>query len=130
MSAARARERELSESAAKLEFAAKGGDMDFIGANLDDLLMKLSAFVKPDFAGREENTEGIIEEDTDFLRAKLIAIKTSAQNFDGSAVNALLAELRGKRWNKETLKLLFAIEEKILFSDFDEAIELCEAQVE
>ncbi|GHV46832.1 hypothetical protein FACS1894204_09230 [Synergistales bacterium] len=122
-------EKELSELAAKLEFAAKGGDTDFIGANVDNFLAKLSVFVKPDSVGREEITEWIIEEDTDFLRAKLSALKAAARNFDSSDANAVLAELRGKRWNKETLKLLSAIEEKILFSDFDEAIELCEARL-
>ncbi|GHV34605.1 hypothetical protein FACS18949_10970 [Clostridia bacterium] len=116
-------EAELSKLAEALESAGKRGDEEFIKANVGAMIERLLPFAE----AQETPTVSAIEEDTAFLREKLAQIKLAADDFDGNAMLAIVAELKIKTWSEETRKTIAEIEDAAMFSDFEKAEELCAA---
>jgi hypothetical protein len=57
------------------------------------------------------------------LTETLLTIKAACGEYDDSAAEKALAELRKKTWSPKTNEFLNTIAEKLLHSDFDEIAE-------
>ncbi|GHU53872.1 hypothetical protein FACS1894132_07320 [Clostridia bacterium] len=111
--------KEISELAKELEFAGKRGDKTFIETNVSLLIEKLSELVDEETS---QNTDDVIE-DNSLLAEKLKLIKQSAVEYDDTAANAVITELRKSNWKNETFTFLDELESLLMFSEFDEASE-------
>jgi len=120
----------LSAVAMKLETAGREGKIDIIKAETAAFLDSLRAYADEltprDAAAGDDKTE----DDTGYLRDKLIVIKAACEDYDERAANQALSDLREKEWTKETKELLSRISEKLLHSDFDEVISLINNLIE
>jgi CheY-like chemotaxis protein len=114
----------LSAVAMRLEELGRTGDTEAILAETPAFLQALRAAVR-EIAPREEaaaETETAAE-DMDFLREKLLLVKTACEAYDADAAEEALAELSGTAWPSEAKDLLDAIGELLLHSDFEEIVE-------
>ena len=114
------KEMELSAIALKLEQLGRDNNIGEIAAEAPaflDLLRDCVNKLKP----QDEQVAGEgADEDAQYLTEKLLAIKAACQEYDESAVEVALKELRQKVWSQKTKNLLETISEKLLHSDFDE----------
>jgi len=111
---------DLSAIALKLEQLGRENNIEAIAAETPaflDLLRDCVNKLKP----QDEQVAGEgAAEDTPYLTEKLLAIKTACEEYDESAAEVALKELRQKVWSQKTKNLLETISEKLLHSDFDE----------
>ena len=120
--------KELSAVAQKLEASGRAGETDALIAKTPGFLETLREFIDqiaPQPEAPESGEAG--EEDTQRLKEMLLAIKEACGEYDESAADEALSELRKTTWSKETGDLLSAISEYLLHSDFDEAAEAVDA---
>ena len=115
-------ETELSAAALNLELSGREGDTAAITAETPAFLRSLRSLVaklKP-----EKKSEGgpVKEEDTEFLREKLLEIITSCMEYDESAADAVISVLKERPWSQATMEFLDTIAEFLLHSDFDEVV--------
>ena len=114
---------DLSAVALKLETAGREGKLDIITGETGAFLSSLRAYVEELTPKEEVAASEPGDEDKTFLREKLLAIQAACEEFDESAAEAALAELRNKAWTRRVSELLGAISEQLLHSDFDEIAE-------
>ena len=113
----------LSNIALRLENMGRDGNIDVITAETPPFLIALRAVIEeltPAEAADVEETA----EDKAFLREKLVEIKAACEAYDDSAADELLQALKNAAWSSATRKLLAAISEYVLCSEFDEAGEI------
>ena len=117
------RKMDLSAIALKLEAAGREGDFAMIEAETPAFLASLRGFVDS-IASTAENDAVAEAADADpaLLQSKLSEIKEACEQYDESAADALLSELREMSWSKATQALLSTISSHLLHSDFDEAV--------
>ena len=114
---------DLSAVALKLETAGRENKLEIITSETATFLKALRTFVDELAPQAEDNLDEPVEEDQELLRAKLQVIIAACEEFDESAAEAALAELRNSAWSRQVNELLSAISEQLLHSDFDEIIE-------
>jgi HPt (histidine-containing phosphotransfer) domain-containing protein len=117
-------EKELSSLACDLEEAARSGKTAEIVSRMPDFLGKLRRIaekVRP--AEDAEAPAAMREEDTRYLKDKLEELHEACIQYDKRAAKDLLAELKKKKWPPAERKLLSAITEQLLHSEFDKASE-------
>jgi len=115
---------DLSAVAMKLEESGREGDAHVIATEAPSFITALRAFVE-EIMPKEKKGEAIdaSEEDSAFLREKLLVVKTACEDYNESPADNALKELRGKKWSQATKDLLAALSEYLLHSDFDEIVE-------
>jgi len=114
-------EAELSAVALKLEKSGRNREIETISAEIPEFLNSLRVLVKK--LTPEEET-GNVDEDTAYLHEKLLAFSGACQIYDTNTAESILADLHEKTWSQQTNNLLNTLTEHLLFSDFDEIIEI------
>lgn len=110
---------ELSELAKHLEAAGKNGDREYINANTDIFLQKLSEIIDKIVPYIPRN-EKILQGDT---AKKLTRLKTALQQMDMGEIDSILAELPESTFVQK-------INESVLMFDYDEAIRAIREELE
>ena len=105
-----------------LEKAGRDGRLEIITSETSSFLHSLRAFVNDITPQKNEDACKKVDEDKPFLRDKLLVIKAACEEFDESAAEEVLAELRSASWTQQTEELLRTISEQLLHSDFDEIV--------
>ena len=123
---ANVKEMELSAVALKLEVAGREKRYELIATETPAFLVSLREFVGTLLPGREDEDSSASDENPALLREKLLAIKEACGEYDESSIEAALAELKELSWSLNTRRLLDAITEHLLHSDFDEIAEAIE----
>jgi len=118
-------EERLSKTALYLEDAGKHKHFDIIKTHTPDFLEDLKNIVEkikpPEEAGYGDHGADGVDEDEAYLREKLSVIKTACEEYDISAANDALHELKQKTWSSSTRKLLESLTELLLYGDFEKA---------
>jgi hypothetical protein len=120
---------EPSAVAFRLEQAGRDNNIETITAETPDFLESLKDVVNKLKPKEEPSAVRMVNEDTQYLTEKLLAIKAACQEYDESAVEKALTELRKKVWSQSTKDLLETISEKLLHSDFDEIADIISASL-
>jgi PAS domain S-box-containing protein len=109
----------LSSLALALENAGRQHDVEIIHDKTPEFLDKLEKIIdklKP----KEENTK---EKDSDadlaHLREQMSAIQNACSSYDKKLAKETLAELREKKWSRETKQVLDIMAENLLHSEFE-----------
>jgi len=123
---------ELSAVAQKLEGAGREQDLVWLKSETPMFLRRLREFVdtiapEPETGGGEDGNE---DEDPAFLRGKLLEIRSACEEYDESAADSALTELREMTWSQQTNKILGDISEHLLHSDFDEVVSIVDAALD
>jgi len=114
---------DLSAVALKLEMAGRDGMREIIASETAGFISSLQAFVN-ELTPPEEDTAGEdAEKNKPVLREKLLAIKAACEEYDETAADDALAELRKTAWPRRTKEFLDTVAEQLLHSDFDEIVE-------
>jgi CheY-like chemotaxis protein len=119
-------ENELAEFAFKLEKAGRERSLELVTAETPAFLDELRAVIKK-FAPTEEFNE---DEDKAFTREKLLDIKAACSEYDTRVAKAALNELKTKTHSSATQKIIDALAEHLLHSDFEEAAAVAEKAAE
>ena len=115
---------ELSRTAAALEDAGDGGDMEYIRTYAGGFCQKLSELNARVRAALETETGKTSGRERDVLDdGMLTKLKDALVREDIGEVNNILHELAGKFFDEETAHALSAIDDLVLVSDFEDAIE-------
>jgi HPt (histidine-containing phosphotransfer) domain-containing protein len=115
---------DLSAMAFKLETAGRNADLGTIISETSVFLKLLREIVEEIMAKYKTIADEEVDEDKQYLREKMLAIKAACEGFDENAADELLAELRKQTWSKETGEILSKIAEHLLHSDFIEITEI------
>ncbi|MCL2602899.1 MAG: ATP-binding protein [Defluviitaleaceae bacterium] len=118
-------EREASAAADILETAGKKRNMEIIKSETEPFLEKLESIIariKAELPAEEASAAA--DSDPQLLRDRLAQIAAACDEYDDTAIEAALSELRQMQWTKETNELLSVIAEHVLHSDFESAAEL------
>jgi CheY-like chemotaxis protein/HPt (histidine-containing phosphotransfer) domain-containing protein len=117
-------EAELSDNAARLEQAGRDQNIKFILSELPSFMELLYAVInrleKKDSGVKTEKEENI-EVDNEFLKEKLLQIRSACAEYNKKAAKDLLAELNEKKWPSPINEWFSAINGYLLHSDFEEA---------
>jgi signal transduction histidine kinase/CheY-like chemotaxis protein/HPt (histidine-containing phosphotransfer) domain-containing protein len=116
-------EDELSDHAARMEQAGREKNIKFILAELPSFMEKLYSLMsklESDIAAKEGS--GDEEVNHQFLKEKLLAIRSSCAIYNKKAAKKILAELKEKTLPASTAQMLSNISECLLHSEFDEII--------
>jgi len=111
---------DLSAVALKLEAAGREGKLDIVTFETPAFLSALRSYVE-EITPRKKEMDATGDEA--LLREQLLMIKTACEEYDESAADALLTELRKTAWAGDAEELLSTIAEQLLHSDFDEIAE-------
>ncbi|MDR2522859.1 MAG: response regulator [Synergistaceae bacterium] len=122
---------ELSRTAAALEDAGDGGDMEYIRTyagvfcqNLSELNARVRAALETE-TGKTPGGERDILDDGMLTKLKDALVKENI-----GEVNNILHDLAGKFFDEETTHALSAIDDLVLVSDFEDAIEALDDLIE
>jgi len=113
-------EKALSNTAYELEKAGKEGNRAVISADTQPFLDNLREIIL-----RIESNENAItldDEDTIYLRTKLLEFRHACTTYDKRFAKNVLSELHSKRWSHQTKEFLANLSELLLHSDFEEAV--------
>jgi PAS domain S-box-containing protein len=116
-------EPELSDVAAKLEFAGREQNLKSVLGELPSFLESLfDVIYKLEEKNEQEKTAGSDEEvDYALLKEKLLAIQEACAAYEKKSAKAALTELQQKAWPAAVREWLSTISGFLLHSDFDEA---------
>ncbi|MDR2590841.1 MAG: response regulator [Oscillospiraceae bacterium] len=115
--------KELSGIAGSLEQASRDNNLERIESETPSFLNDLRAFIDTLKPEEEEVIEVADLSDADMLslKEKLTAVKTACEEYDESAAEEILEELRQSQWPAHISDLLDETSKKLLHSDFIEA---------
>jgi HPt (histidine-containing phosphotransfer) domain-containing protein len=117
---ANAGEKALSAAALKLEQAGREKDTAVITKETHGFLNELRAVIRKFTPQNEGETGGETgDEETEYLREKLLAIKGACEAYNRKTAKAAITELRQKEWSRETTEILEKMAEHLLNGDFD-----------
>ena len=121
---------ELSDIASKLEKSANNGRIEIIITETPTFVSSLRALVC-ELAPKEEKT-CVVSTDIDkvYLHEKLLVIKLACEEFDISVADSAIKELKEKQWSQQTKELLNTIAECLLYSDFDDIVDVVNKYME
>jgi len=114
-------EKELSNTALRLEQAGREKDINVLLSETSEFLEKLNMVIK-EIKSKEEKNE--LAEDSEeaiiLLKEKLQIINNACAEMDKKVIKGVLSGLKEKTWSQKTNQLLSLIEEHLLHSEFDE----------
>jgi len=113
-------ERALSDAAYELEKAGKDGNRAVIISDTQPFLDSLREIILK--IESNENATTSDEEDTAYLRTKLLEFRHACTTYDKKFAKNILSELYSRRWSHQTKEFLATLSELLLHSDFEEAI--------
>ena len=114
-------EPELMSFADKLERAGKSGNIALISTETPTFFEKLRALVLKLTPQEEEGEEiELSDNETAYLREKLLIIKAACEVFDQKHARKALSELREKTWPPKIRQLLGKMAEQLINGDFDD----------
>jgi signal transduction histidine kinase/CheY-like chemotaxis protein/HPt (histidine-containing phosphotransfer) domain-containing protein len=113
---------DLSSSAERLEGFGRAGDYEAMTTETPIFLQKLRTIVK-NLTPEENVLADAASEDIPFLHKQLLLIREACEEYDGSAADAVLTQLRGMEWTPAVIEFLGQIAVNLLHSDFDEIIQ-------
>jgi len=113
---------ELSDLAARLEQAGRDKNIKYIMSELPSFLELLYGVIQ-----KLENDSTVVNADANdsspqFLKEKLLAIRSSCAIYNKRAAKNLLMEIKEKPWPPSTTQMLSNISEYLLHSEFDEIV--------
>jgi len=114
-------EKELSNTAFRLEQAGREKDINVLLSETDEFLEKLNIVIK-EIKSKEEKNE-VAEDSADaiiLLKEKLQIIKGACDEMDKKTIKNTLSGLKEKTWSQKSNELLSSIEEHLLHSEFEE----------
>jgi len=120
-------ENELSEKAAKLEQAGRSQNVDVILSALPEFLASLYKVIdklKPSEDDDIQENADADSADMDYLKEKLAIILNACESFDKKTAKDALSALKLKQWPKKIREQLSDITERLLHSEFDEAVSI------
>ena len=113
---------DLAGRAAVLEKAGRGGRLEVVLEDTPAFLSSLRALTEGLIAQLEKPKDESADEDTSFLSEKLLSIKAACEQYDETAAEEILTDLRRVPHTRPTADLLNEIEERLLHSEFDEIV--------
>jgi len=119
-------EKELSDTAGKLETASREGNRE---GDKEEMLSATPILINAlrsliiKFSPEESNSLGISDDNTSLLKEKLLIIKTSCEQLNKKDAKKALNELRQKTWTKDINAALDEITAHLLHSEFGKAAE-------
>ncbi|MCL2052625.1 MAG: ATP-binding protein [Lachnospiraceae bacterium] len=121
-----------SSKALALEEAGRRNEIEFMMLNAPGFIDDLENFTKElafNDGNETGNGQGVeINEDTAYLKEKLLIIKDACENYDDVAAYAALDEIELKAWNGGTKAKLDEIRDKIYFeTDFEQAADIADS---
>ncbi|MCL2076722.1 MAG: PAS domain S-box protein [Betaproteobacteria bacterium] len=119
---------ELSAFASKLEQAAHDWQIELITSETPAFLDSLRAIIE-ELAPQEKNIQ-TADENRSYLRDQLLVIKAACVKYDERTAHDAATQLRQESWSQATQKLLGAISEYLLHSDFDEVVDAVDKFIE
>jgi len=117
-------ERDLSKAAYELERAGSDGNRAVILADTQPFIDSLREIIQK--IESNEDTTSVDNEDTAYLRTKLLEFRYACNAYDKKLAKNILSELYSKRWSHQTKDFLATLSELLLHSDFEEAIKRME----
>lgn len=121
-------EMKLSKFALKLEEAGRAYEASVI-AKETPIFMKELRELMCKLAPSEEKENDVAEENSEYIREKLLEIKKACENYDIIVAKAELNELKQSARAGSTQKIIDAIAKHLLHSDFEEAAAIAEQAV-
>jgi CheY-like chemotaxis protein len=117
-------ETELSAAAGKLEDAGQNRNIDIMISETPAFLKTLRTVIEK-IKPKEDNLNvEDLNDDRAYLLEKLAALQKACAEYDKKAAKTALAELQQNTWSRPVGKLLDAIAEYLLHSEFTEAANL------
>jgi CheY-like chemotaxis protein/two-component sensor histidine kinase/HPt (histidine-containing phosphotransfer) domain-containing protein len=113
-------EKALSDAAYELEMAGNEGNRAVISADTELFLDSLREIIQRIESAKNANDSD--EEDTEYLRAKLLEFRHACTAYDKKFAKSVLADICSNRWSHQTKEFLDTLSEFLLHSDFEEAI--------
>jgi len=117
-------ERALSKAAHELEKAGLEGNREIISSDTPVFLDSLSEIIQK--IDSDDDTNIFDDEDTAYLRTKLLELRYACTAYDKKLAKNILSEIYSKRWSRQTKELLSTLSELLLHSDFEEVIKRME----
>ena len=109
---------ELSAIALKLESSGREGDIETVSSETPaflDALRKLTEELRP----KEKDGPAQGDADTQYLREKLLEVKSACEEYNKKVARDMVKELRDRAWPRPEKELLERIAENLLHSEFD-----------
>jgi len=116
---------ELSAVATRLEELGRAEKLKEIKAETPAFLTALRTFIEKltaDIITTDETAEAA-EDDTAYLREKLLAIKAACEDYDEVIPEEVLAEFKDRTWSAATKEFIEIITRHLLLSEFDEIVD-------
>ncbi|MDR0301893.1 MAG: response regulator [Treponema sp.] len=115
---------ELSDHAARLERAGRDNNIKYILSELPSFMEQLYEVINEMEDKNTAAKEAVSDDDTSlqFLKEKLLGIRSSSAIYNKKAAKDFLAEIKEKTWPSSTTDLLNNISGYLLHSEFDEII--------
>ena len=118
-------ETKLAAYAYRLEQAGRNGETAVMLADTPAFLHSLRAVIEKHASREEEACSKTVDEEPEYLREKLSAIRAACATYDKKAAKDALVALRKKSWSRQTGERLDAVARHLLHSEFEEAAECC-----
>jgi signal transduction histidine kinase/CheY-like chemotaxis protein/HPt (histidine-containing phosphotransfer) domain-containing protein len=115
-------EKELSEAAKALEFAAKENRIEDVFANTEGFIQQLEATIQK--CSGEIPEEDKLRGDLKILKECAERIESACRDYDEETAKSILNDLEQYSWAEEVETLLSELSENLLHSDFEEAEEV------
>jgi signal transduction histidine kinase/CheY-like chemotaxis protein/HPt (histidine-containing phosphotransfer) domain-containing protein len=112
-------EKELSEAAKALEFAAKERRIEDVFANTESFIHQLEATIQK--CTGEISEEDKRRGDLKILKECAKRIESACRDYDEETAKSILNDLEQYSWDEEVETLLSELSENLLHSDFEEA---------
>jgi PAS domain S-box-containing protein len=123
-------EGELSGAAFKLEQAGKERNLTLITNKTPVFISVLKSLIEKFKPGIGNVSSALSAEDTEYLRERLLEIKTSCDNYDKQIAKEAMTELKQRTWTAEINKALDEIDAHLLHSAFKKAAAVAEKTTE
>ena len=120
----------LSAVALKLEQSGRDANIDVVAEQSPAFLDALRSFVEQLEPLEEKPTVDTADEDKEHLHEMLGAVVEACNDFDETAADKAISELRKQSWSQKTSDMLGSIAAHLLHSDFDEITSEIEAFME
>ena len=104
----------------KLEMLGRDNDVEAIIAETPVFLKPLKVFVEELTPKEQTDDDDAAPDDLQYLADMLLKIKAACDDYDESAADYVLTELKKAAWSRQTRDFLAKIDEQLLHCDFDD----------